>query len=244
MSTVTSTQQTPANAKESKMSTMSPFAMRASEKEFEDFELPPPGLHPAVLVSMIDLGTHSFEYQGKTNELRKVFLVWELTGEFDSGGNPFLVKQDYTLSLGKKANFRRMLEAWAGRSFGPDEDFDALVLLGKPCVVNLSLGTNKDGSKKFIEVTGVSAPMKGQAVPPASHKPFVWHMSQAEPGNDPPIPEWVPRNYGRLVADDIKKSKEWPLIGQKTNGQIVADMLDNPQKGPNVPVDDDNKPAF
>ncbi len=218
--------------------TLSPFAAKASEKEFEDFELPPAGLQPAVLVAMIDLGTHDFEYQGKKNEFRKVFLVWELTGEFDSGGNPFLVAQDYTLSLGKKANFRKMLEAWAGRTFGADEEFDPLTLLGKPCVVNLSLGMTKSSGKKFIEVAGVARPMKGQNVPPSSHKPFTWHLTQREGTGDPPIPEWIPRNYGRLVVDDIKASKEWAgTPTASTNGKTDKPLI--PAVG-----DDDDKPAF
>lgn len=224
--------------------TASPFAKSADNTDYnngEGFERPPSGLHPAVLVSLIDLGTHEFFYQGKKSENRKIFLTWELTAEHMLDGTTFLISADYTWSLGKSANFRHMLEAWSGRAFSDKEEFDPLKLLGLPCVVTVSEGLSAKG-KKFTEIVGVANPMKGQTLPPATRKTFAWHMSMITCQDDPiELPDWTPRIYGRLVIDDIKGSKEWLALPK-----ISAEhALDNPIGAPaanGAPVED--KPPF
>ena len=76
--------------------------------------------------------------------------------------------------------------------------------------------------------------------PKATIVNFAWHMSQITCQSDEiPIPEWVPRNYGRLVLDDIKGSKEWLALPK-----ISAEhALDNPIGANGTPVVDD-KPPF
>jgi hypothetical protein len=220
--------------------TASPFAKKADSKGGEDFEICPSGLHPAVLVALIDLGTHEFAYQGKKSENRKIFLVWELPSEKMQNGDSFLVTADYTWSLNAKANFRKMLEGWSGRSFKDDEEFDPLILLGRPCVVNVTEGLSAN-NKKFNEIMGVAAPMKGQVIPKPTLVNFAWHMSQITcQADDIPIPEWVPRNYGRMVADDIRSSKEWQALPK-----ISAEhALDNPIGANGAPIQGHEGPAF
>ncbi len=228
--------------------TMSPFGQKASNKEGEEYELPTSGLHPGILIGLIDLGTHRFEYQGKVSENRKIFLAWELTAEHDTEGNTFVVGADYTWSLHKKSNFRKMLEAWSGRTFSEDEEFDPLVLVGKPCVLNIARGQTSKG-KEFVEVSGVANPMRGQTIPPNTREPFAWHLSQAQMNEDPPIPDWMPRIYGRFVKDDIKASSEWSLLTQQPGHGNLAKPQANgaakPVTNPSAvaPVETD-KPPF
>lgn len=219
--------------------TMSPFGTKANNKEGGDFELTPAGLHSAVLIGVIDLGTHPFTYQGKTNTPRKIFLVWELTAEHTKEGETFVVGADYTWSLNKKATVRHMLEAWIGRAFAEDEEFDPLKLIGKPCVVNVSIGQSAKG-QKFAEITNVASPMKGQQVPPATRESCIWHMSQLTCKKEPIIiPDWMPRIYGRLLSDDIKASDEWKALPETS----AAYEIDNPSNG-HAPVDANGKPAY
>ncbi len=194
---------------------MSPFRQKAETSSAEDFELPPAGFHPATLIALIDLGTHDDEYNGKINTFRKIYVVWELANEHDSEGKPFLVGQDYTWSLkGDKAKWRLMIEGWRGRAFADNEEFDPLVLLGKPCNITLKEGETKASKKKFVKVVAVAAPMKGQTIGKPTNPEFAWHLSTwGDPKVDPPIPEWCPLNYGRLVIADIKSSKEWASMG-------------------------------
>ena len=194
----------------------SPFSRKANNSEGGDYELPPTGQQPAVLVGLIDLGTHSFTYQGKTTDAHKMAYVWELVDpdERMKDGSPFVVLADFTISLAKKAKMRAMLEGWLGRSFGDDEAFDPLTLMGRNCVLNLTEGQTGTG-KKFIEVASVASPMKGYAIPPSTLQQFVFMLDNHHTALDePPIPAWVPRLYGKTVSDEIKASYEWGQLPQ------------------------------
>src|SRR5579859_3411511 len=110
-----------------------------------DFEIPPAGNHPAVLIAMIDLGTHTEDFQGKQTEAHKVFLVWELTEEKCAGYNRnHVIGRDYTLSLHEKAGLRKMLEGWRGRKYNTGEEINVSKVLGQPCFLNVSHKTKED----------------------------------------------------------------------------------------------------
>jgi hypothetical protein len=192
------------------MSTVtSPFTAKASNSEGGDYERPPTGSHPAVLIGLIDLGTHGFVYQGERKEARKLLFAWELTAEQNKQGENFVVAADFTWSLGKNANLRKFLEGWTGRGFANDEEFDIGSLLGKSCVVNLTEGQTAKGNK-FIEVASATPPMRGLTVPPAKRPIYAFSLAQETSATeDPDIPDWVPYLYGRKVVDEVKASIEW-----------------------------------
>src|SRR4051812_30305841 len=101
-----------------------------------DYEVPPEGSQPAVLVALIELGEHENDYQGQSKGFQpRVFLVWELA-EKKSDGTPFIVGRDYTKSLGKKANLRAIVEKWRGKALDDDEEYDLTKLIGKPCLLS------------------------------------------------------------------------------------------------------------
>jgi hypothetical protein len=189
----------------------SPWTKKATSGEGGDFELPPSGSHPAVLVGMIDLGTHDQTFSGETKEQHKILLVWELTGEFTTKGETFKVSKDFTFSLNVKAKLRAFLEGWMGRKFGDDEEIDIAQFLTRECVLNLTEGTSK-GGKAFIDVASATKPMKSLAVPPRTVEPILWTFDGWNANDEPPVPEWVPMLYGRKVADDVKNSKEWGTL--------------------------------
>jgi hypothetical protein len=188
-----------------------PFSKRVSSGEGGDFELPPSGTYPACLVALIDLGMQRVTFNNETKEQPKIFLVWELTGEHDSKGQPFYVGKDFTFSLNSKAKLRAFLEGWSGRKFADDEEIDVSVFLNQNCVVNVTEGISGSG-KKYVDVASATKPMKGLTVPPRSVEPFAWSFDGWDPKNEPPIPEWVPFTYGRKIIDEIKKAREWSSL--------------------------------
>lgn len=187
---------------------MSPWKKKATSGEGGDFELPPGGTYPACLVALIDLGTHEATFGGKAVDRHKIAFVWELTGEFDSKGETFKVIKDFTWSLNSKGNLRPFLEGWLGRKFGDDEEIDILDFVDMKCMVNVAEGVSGNG-KKFVDVTSANRPMRGLTVPDRTVDPIAWTFAGWDINKEPPIPDWVPRLFGRLVADDIKASKEW-----------------------------------
>lgn len=199
----------------------SPFQKQATDQQGEDFELPPPGLQPATMIALVDLGTQDDEFDGKAIERRSIFLGFELLAR-DADGDPFMIGEAFTDSFNKKAKYRKLIEGWRSKSFAEGETFDPFVLLGLKCVLSLTAGVSKNG-KKFVNITSVAAPMQGQTIPDPVHQPFAFHLSTWSDPNGNPIPDWMPRSYGKPVIDILKKSHEWlKLTGHavpaKTNG--------------------------
>lgn len=131
-----------------------------------DFEQPPVGSFVGRCVRVIDIGTQRGEYQGKATSRRQCIIGWELPTELmaegDLAGKPFIVSKFYTASLGEKANLRKDLENWRGRSFTEQElkGFESKSIITKLCM--LSLTANDKGKTR---VTGVMAMPKGMEVP-------------------------------------------------------------------------------
>lgn len=185
------------------------WTTKANNSDGGDFERPGRGMYPAVLIGLVDLGTHTHVFQGESKKARKLFLAWELSGENDSKGEAFVVGQDYTWSLHKKAKFRALVEGWNGAAMNDAEEFDVSTLLGKTCCVTITEGQTA-GGKKFSEIASVGPVMKSMVVPPATRALFGLHISQFNSSVDKvEIPDWMPRIYGRLIADEIKASEEY-----------------------------------
>jgi hypothetical protein len=84
----------------------------------------------------------------------KVRIVWQLE-DMMADGKPFLIQKRYTLSLHEKANLRKDLESWRGRSFTPEEliKFDVETIIGKNAQLNIQHIT-KDG-KTYANVVSI-----------------------------------------------------------------------------------------
>lgn len=140
--------------------------MKLTDTGGKQFEAAPIGNHVGRCVGIIDVGTQTGEYQGKTTHARKIVVRWELPNELisegDFAGQPFVVSKFYTASLSEKANLRKELSAWRGRDFTDEElrGFDAKNILDKPCMVNVT-HTEKGKAK----VSGVTPVPKGMQAP-------------------------------------------------------------------------------
>lgn len=134
----------------------------------------PVGTHPAVCVQVIDLGLQHSEFYGKT--AHKCLIGWELPGELDAEGKPYMVFKRYTASTNKKATLRQHLEAWRGKPFTDAEvkAFDIKTIAGKPCLVNIT-HTETDGNT-YANIASVMALPKGTPAPKATVKPIVFDI--------------------------------------------------------------------
>lgn len=139
-----------------------------------DFVPAPEGTHVARCVQVIDLGTQTSSYykndDGSPQKSKKVLIGWEIPGELNDKGEPFLVWHRYTQSLHEKANLRIHLQSWRGRKFTDDELKGFLLsnILDKPCLLNIV--HNDSGDKTFANVSAVMALPKGQECPDRVHK--------------------------------------------------------------------------
>lgn len=126
------------------------------------------GNYAATCIRVIDLGTQTTNYQGEEKSARKVRIFWEIPEvmtEWEGQQRPATISSTYTASLHEKANMRKVLESWRGRSFTPDElkGFDTKNVLGAACLLNI-VHTEKDG-KTYANVAGVTPLIKGMPKP-------------------------------------------------------------------------------
>lgn len=98
------------------------------------YELAPVGVYSAVCVRLINMGMQETSYGLK----HQVHLAFEIDEKMEDG-RPFLMMQNYTLSLNEKARLRLDLQAWRGRAFSAEElkGFDLKSVLGKPLQVSV-----------------------------------------------------------------------------------------------------------
>ena len=106
-------------------------------------ERPTLGIHDAICVFVVDVGTHTTKTQFGEKTQHKVVFCWELDENIKNGeyaGKPFMVSKRYTLSLFKKANLAEDLESWMAKKI-PDETrkagIDLEIFKGRKCTINL-----------------------------------------------------------------------------------------------------------
>ena len=190
----------------------------------------PEGTYMARCVQIIDLGTHySKMYK---NESRKVMIRWELPGETytDQDGNesPRLVHATYTMSLGDKANLRKMLEGWRSKKFTEEElqGFDLSVLIGLPCMVTITHSQGNNGNT-YANVSAVAALLKDMQAPAQVNESIVFDLDN--PAHEP-LFDILPDFIQKMIMDSNEKdeTKCKPLPGEVDDGGFPSDDEDLP----------------
>lgn len=188
---------------------------------------PDAGNAVARCISIIDLGTQHWEYQGKKNQGKKVRITWELpeatdpaTGEmpvFDEtkGPQPFVVSNEYTVSISPKSNLRPVLESWMGRKFTAteEEELDLDKFLNKTCLINVIHAPNKkDASQVYANVGGVTPVIKGMKVPAAINPLVSFNIGQKDQYQ-------IFETFPDFIKTKIAASDEWQ---EQANGGVSS----------------------
>lgn len=120
-----------------------------------DYELAPVGVYRAVCTRLLNLGMQETSYGDK----HQIHLAFEID-ENMADGRPFLMMQNYTLSLNPKSRLRADLEKWRGRAFTAEElsGFDLKTVLGKP--LQISVVHSQDG--KYANIGSMMPLGRGQ----------------------------------------------------------------------------------
>lgn len=183
------------------------------------------GSYRAICYSIVVLGTTYNEVFD--NVQKKIMFTWELPDEridVDGEDKPRAISATYTLSLNEKANLRKTLESWRGKQFTAEElrGFDITKVLGAPCMISTTTGTNTLG-KQYAKVTGVSRLPKGMEVPKDTENPkVVFDIS-----NDAcPLEDM--EKLPNFVQERIKQSEEYKRRTTSNDDFIVANDEDLP----------------
>lgn len=203
-----------------------------------NFRPVPAGNWVARCFSLVDLGTQTSEKFG--NAVPKLRISWEVFGEDDSGAPltierdgvsmPMTVSAEYTVSLGQKANLRKMLEAWRGRAFTSEEmgGFDVSKLMGAWCLINVS--HNDVGGKTYANVASIAPLPKALA----ANKPAPVHANVTFDLSAPDIA--VMAGLPEFVRDKIEASPEWAAYQAKAYGKKATAPV---EKTPALMEEDD-----
>lgn len=165
-----------------------------------NLQVTPAGNHLGYLVSFVDLGTQSWQYQGQMQSGWKIALTFEITDHMQEyyvgeGLKPAFTTVELTFSMGEKANLRKLLSgAWPelvdlnkakAFEFGPH-------LLRTPLMINIGHNQGKNG-KFYEKVLSISKPMNGTQMPPQVNNGMFYSISdngfQSKEYTE--IPKWI-----------------------------------------------------
>lgn len=196
-------------------------------KESSSFEPAPAGTHIARCYGCVSLGTqHSDLYA----DAYKVMLMFELPFERiatqDHGEMPMTVSKEYTLSLNKKANLRKHLDAWRGRAFTEEElkGFEVSKVVGAPCQLTIVHQQNTQGNT-YAKIESITGLAKGMTCPEQAHKSIKFEIEEGRTDTFKGLAEWIRKK--------IEACEEWKPADQ----QPTANQPEQPDQ-PAEPEDD------
>lgn len=196
---------------------MSIFATNEGGTAFQPI---PAGTYVARCYSMIHLGTIMENYMGENKLMNKVRITFELPTEKkvfkeENGEQPYSMSKDFTLSMHEKANLRKTLEGWRGRSFTEDEckRFDITKLLGVPCMVSIIHKKNKE-NKDYAVLNSISTLPKGLDCPTQINASFSFEWDAFDENKFNSLPDWL--------KEKMRKSLEFQEITTPGHSTLAA----------------------
>ena len=201
------------------------IAKNTSTSTFEPIEA---GTYPAICSAIIDIGMQYNKAFDK--ESHKVIIIFELPDEtYEADGiiRSRTISGEYTLSLSDRSNLRKMLEAWRGKAFTPEEleGFDLEKVLGLPCLVTVINETNLNTGKTYSNIGSVSKVIKGMNVV-GREEPFLFDlMADNMTAILPTLPEWI--------KNKIFESSTYKEVTGDRAAEIIKELAETaPVSGP------------
>lgn len=145
----------------------------------------PAGVHAAVCVDCVDLGPTVHQYgDEEPYEVQKLALVYQVDAINPDTGKRFEPSVEFTASMGDKANLRKWLEGWRGKSY-TDEEANAGIplhkLVGQPGILTIEHVPTKKG-RTYAKPKTIIPLMKGmeKLVPAEYQRSKHWEEKKAE----------------------------------------------------------------
>jgi hypothetical protein len=185
-----------------------------------NFERCPEGNHIARCYHVVDLGLQATPWGPK----QKVRIAFELPNELmkdgENEGKPFSVASNYTLSLNEKANLRKHLEAWRGKSFTDEElqGFDIKTVLGHPCMIQVIHNTK--GDRTYANIASIATLPKGMEAPAAVNEPLYVNAETITDEELAKLPEWLQKKINR--TGEVDMSTQAPPTGHPAGEEDVG----------------------
>jgi hypothetical protein len=183
---------------------------------------------------VLDIGTHSFTWQGKTSVNRKVRLAWELPeSTYDPGDGsavPQMVSKEFTLSLSANANLKKFLEGWRAKQFTAEElkQFDLASLLGVACLLTIVHKESRtQQGKVFADIQAASKLPKGMKCPAQITPSIEYSVDDGQDDAFSKLPDWLKKKIGEC--------QEWQNPPEQEPEPSSGNQFDAPTGDNDVP---------
>lgn len=190
--------------------------MPIAKEKGGDFTPCEAGTWLARCFAVIGLGVQESANFPATNKVMLMFEIPEQMTERDGEELPMVINKEYTVSLNKKANLRKHLDAWRGKPFTPEEleGFELKNVLGAPALLTIVRKTSTTG-KTYANIEAITRPMKGQVCAEQHHKSVGYDIENGKNDVYEKLPEWIQKK--------IANSEEWKNPGIKNEGTSQPD---------------------
>lgn len=163
------------------MSRPDPVTAKDSSAQYEAH---PEGQTAALCVDCIDLGERVKSYKGQPPYLaHSVVLVFQ-SGKVNSQGKLHEVSQEFTVSMGPKANLRKFLEGWRGKSYTEEQARAGVPLhklVGQAALIAVEHKTSQQG-RTYANLRNIAQLPEGMVAPtlPAYERPAFYEEKRAK----------------------------------------------------------------
>lgn len=182
----------------------------------EDFDPTPAGNHVARVYQIVHIGTIPETYMGEEKEMNKVRISFELPNEThvfkeENGEQPYVISQEYTLSMGEKANLRKLVEGIIGQGFleVDAQSFEVTELLGRACMLNVIHRKSKTSGRVYAQIASASPLPKGMEAPAPVNTPVILDYDNWN--------EEVFKALPDFLKDKIRSSREYKALKGEHN---------------------------
>ena len=194
------------------------MSLDSSKRKPQQKPIPPEGQHLGLLYAIVDLGTQMESFKGQpAKEVPKIHFSWEfprLKAIFNPEKGPQCLGafQEYSYSLGAKANFGKMINSWLKK----DKQIEALSydtltkILGRPCIIPIEHKSNKDYPEiKYANIAGngvavYKRPEDVKFPAETSNEKLIFALDHFS---------WeVFNKIPRFLQEKIEHSLEWPKV--------------------------------
>lgn len=199
------------------------------------FSLAPAGTHIARIYRFMNLGTRIQEFKGVPKDYPDTLVSFTLelpnemnefefedkdTGEKTKVSKPFVISQEFTLSMHKKSRLRPFVEGIIGTALSDDEAgaFDIEQLVGMTCQATIVHEQSKtDPDRKFAKLSSVAPLMKGIEVPAQVNDSVIQDVNTMSREEIDALPDFLQNKI--KVSDEWKARFDPEEIARKQNIQ-------------------------
>ncbi len=181
------------------------------------YEKAPAGVHASTCVHVIDIGTQKDNYMGEDKIIPKIMIGWELSGVQNSEGEPVVFYKEFSNFLSEKANLRKAIEAWFGKTLSPEalETFYTGKVVGFPCSLNIIHKDSKaNPGRSYADMASIQPLANGQLKPVATVNHLVFDIDEIDMEVYNQIDEWIQKK--------IQVSAEWQKIHASAGDEPFA----------------------